>query len=54
MLEAKTLHILKLVRAALIYLSLAVHREEAIRDAARPEGLVAPMPLWKWNERRRL
>jgi tetratricopeptide (TPR) repeat protein len=54
MLEAKTLHILKLVRAALIYLSLAVHREEAIRDAARPEGLVVSTPLSKWNERRRL
>lgn len=53
-LEAKTLHILKLVRAALIYLSLAVHREEAIRSGARPEGLVVSTPLWKWHERRRL
>jgi hypothetical protein len=54
LLEAKTLHILKLARAALIYLSLAVHREEAVRRAARPEGLVVSTPLWKWKERRRL
>lgn len=54
MLEAKVLHILKLARAALIYLSLAVHREEAVRRSARPEGLVVSSPLWEWKERRRL
>ncbi|MEJ7776973.1 MAG: LA2681 family HEPN domain-containing protein [Sphingomicrobium sp.] len=54
MLEAKALHILKLARAALTYLSLAVHREEAVRQAARPDGIVVSAPLWEWKERRRL
>ena len=54
MLEAKSLHILKLARSALIYLSLAIYWEETGKDSAREEGFVAPMPLWLWNERRRL
>ena len=54
LLEAKTLHILKLARAALIYLSLAVHREEEARATGRPEGLAASMQLRAWKERRRL
>ena len=54
MLEAKSFHILKLVRSALIYLSLAIYWEETAKDSTREEGFVAPMPLWLWNERRRL
>lgn len=54
MLDAKTLHLLKLARATLIYLSLAVYGEEAARNAERGDGLIAPMPLWMWQERRRL
>jgi len=53
-LEAKSLHILKKARAALIYLSLAVHREEGVRNAGRGAGLVVQTPLWMWRERRRL
>jgi hypothetical protein len=53
-LEAKTIHILKLARAALIYLSLAVHCEELIKSEKRGSKFVASMPLMKWNERRRL
>ncbi len=48
-LEAKTLRILKLARAGLIYLSLAVHREETIRAKNRQDGLVVPMRLPEWE-----
>jgi len=54
MLEAKCLHILRQARAALIYLSLAVHSEETARNANRDADLVATMPLWMWRERHRL
>lgn len=53
-LEAKTLHILQKARAALIYLSLAVHREEGVRNSGRDGGLVVRAPLWMWRERGRL
>lgn len=53
-LEAKTLHILKLARAALIYLSLAVHREEMMKSEERGDKLVMSMPLMTWEGRRRL
>lgn len=53
-LDSKTLHILKLARAALIYLSLAVHREEQVRGADREDTFAVSMPLWMWNERGRL
>jgi hypothetical protein len=53
--EDKTLHLMKLARAALIYLSLAVHREEAIRHAAQPASgkpkLAAARPLLVWDHR---
>jgi hypothetical protein len=52
---AKALRLMKMVRAALIYLSLAVHAEEKKRERATPKkGLVLPMPVdawedeWKW------
>jgi hypothetical protein len=54
MLEAKSLHILKQARAALIYLSLAVHREENVRNVEQKDGLIASMPLLIWKERKRL
>lgn len=44
-LEAKALRVLKLARASLIYLSLAVHREEYLRNEQRGDGLVMPMEL---------
>jgi hypothetical protein len=44
-LEAKTLQILGVARAALIYLSLAIHREEAERNKSRGSGRIAQMPL---------
>lgn len=54
LLETKTLHILKKSRAALIYLSLAVHREESVRNADRVDSLAVSMPLIIWRERGRL
>jgi tetratricopeptide (TPR) repeat protein len=51
-LEAKTLHILGTARAALIYLSLAIHREEAERNKSRDSGLIAQMPLWLLQKKR--
>lgn len=48
--EAKTLRLVKLARAALIHLSLAVHREEEIRRAENEEGLVIPLPLDLWRD----
>lgn len=40
-LETRTLRLLKLARAALIYLALGVHREEKRRRAGIPPGLIA-------------
>jgi hypothetical protein len=48
---AKALRLLKMARAALIYLSLAVHAEERKREQARPKrGLVLPMPVDAWED----
>ena len=52
-LEEKSLYVLKLARAALMYLSLAVHAEERTREGQLPEGMVAAMPLMPWKSRRR-
>lgn len=47
----KTYRQLKLARSAIIYLSLAVHVEENRRaEMAKPDRLVAPMPLYTWND----
>ncbi|WP_321324669.1 LA2681 family HEPN domain-containing protein [Thiomicrorhabdus sp.] len=43
-LSAKTLRLMKLARAALMYLSLEVHREEEMRAQGRT-GLAAPITL---------
>lgn len=48
-LEAKTLRLLKLARAGLIYLSLAVHREERLRAKNHQDGFVMPMHLPEWK-----
>ncbi|MEJ0084995.1 MAG: LA2681 family HEPN domain-containing protein [Pseudomonadota bacterium] len=44
-LAAKTLRLLRLSRAALIYLSLAVHREERKRSDASGKGIAFPIKL---------
>ncbi len=42
---AKTLRLLKLVRASIIYLSLAVHREERLNSKDDGAGLIMPIGL---------
>ena len=50
-LAAKALRILKLARAALIYLALAMHMEERRRAGDREDdGLVMPMELDTWED----
>ncbi len=49
-LEAKALRILKLARAALIHLCLAMHREEHIR-VKDDKGFTVPMTLPAWKPR---
>jgi hypothetical protein len=48
--ERKTLHLFKLARAAIIYLSLGMHREESRRGKGDPSK-IAPMPLDRWSDR---
>lgn len=49
--EAKTLKLLKMVRAALIYLSLAIHCEERQRAKRRDKNSIVPgMPLDIWED----
>jgi LA2681-like HEPN len=48
--ERKTLHLFKLARAAIIYLSLGMHREEKRRGESDPRK-IAPMPLDRWDDR---
>ena len=48
---AKTLRLMKLARAALIYLPLAVHREERLRAATKDNGkITVPMQLDRWED----
>jgi len=49
-LEAKTLRLLKLVREGLIYLSLAVHREEYLRNNRSGASTSLPMELRSWDD----
>jgi hypothetical protein len=50
-LQAKTIHLYRLARAALIYLSLGMHREEELRRRAhKAQGLIAPMTLYSWRD----
>lgn len=53
-LEKQTLHLLKLARAALIYLALGMHREEQRRDAKKPAKLRGSMELDRWEDRWKL
>lgn len=48
--EKKTLKLIKLGRAALIYLSLAVHREEQIRAQEKENGKIMPVHLNKFED----
>jgi len=51
-LSRRTVHILKLARAALLYVSLAVHSEEERRRANDREAkLSVPVPLHVWEDR---
>ena len=52
MLESKGLHLLKLARSSLIYLSLAIYHEEVTRNRSRNLGLVGSMPLQVLKDRR--
>jgi hypothetical protein len=52
--RAQTLQMLKLARAALIYLSLAVNREEQVRARHGKPGLIASMPLPTYDPRGRI
>ena len=49
--EVKTLQLLKMVRASLIYLSLAVHQEERSRNKARGLGKVVPIKLPNYDDK---
>ncbi len=50
-LAAKTLRLLKLARAAIMYSSLAVHAEERRRDGDKDgDKLTVPMPLDVWSD----
>lgn len=53
-LQAKTIHLYRLVRAALIYLSLGMHREEERRRSDKAPSLVAPMRLYPWCDQDKL
>ncbi|MCR6629937.1 MAG: LA2681 family HEPN domain-containing protein [Magnetospirillum sp.] len=48
--EAKALRVMKIARSALCYLSLAIGREEELRDSKRPDGPVFSMPLATWDD----
>jgi hypothetical protein len=49
--QAKTIHLYRLARAALIYISLGMHREEDLRRKAHKGlGLIAPMMLHPWRD----
>jgi len=49
--EAKALRLLKMVRAALMYLSLCVHCEELAREKQRPAGALVPkIPMDVWED----
>jgi hypothetical protein len=48
--EAKSIRLFKLARAALIYLSLGMHREEHRRDEGSDGKMVGPMALHPWRD----
>jgi len=48
--EAKALRVLKLARAALMYLSLGMQREEKRRATKKDKALIAPMTPSPWED----
>lgn len=49
--EDMTLHLLRMARAAIIYLTLGIHREERIRTSQRDPGAITPpMALDTWED----
>jgi len=49
--EGKTLRLIKMTRAALIYLSLAIYCEEQLRAKERhPDSIVPGIPLYVWKD----
>lgn len=53
LLEAKALRVMKIARAALIHLALAIGVEERNKAAAAPDRLIGSMPLYALEERRK-
>jgi hypothetical protein len=50
---SKALRLMKMVRAAMIYLPLAVHREEMLRSKKRQPGLMGGMSVYRYDQRRK-
>jgi hypothetical protein len=49
--EDMSMHLLSMTRAAIIYLTLGVHREEKVRASQRdPNTITPPMPLDNWED----
>ncbi len=48
--EAKTLRVLRHARAGLVYLSLAMHREERRRAKGKDDARTVPMELDVWED----
>ena len=48
--EAKTLRVLRHARAGLVYLSLAMHREERRRAQGEDDARTVPMELDVWED----
>ena len=48
--KAKALRVMKIARSALCHLSLAIGREERMRETGRPEGIAMPMLLSTWED----
>lgn len=49
--EAKALRLIGLARAAIIYLCLAVHREESLKKDGSPKTISVPMLTDTWDDK---
>ena len=49
--EAKSLRLMGLARASIIYLCLSVHREESLKNDTRKEKISIPMIMDKWDDK---
>jgi hypothetical protein len=49
-LQDKAVRVVKLVRAALIFLALGMHREEGLRAKGKDKKRIAPMILNEWDD----